>query len=136
MKRRNFVKSVIGGAFLTIIPTTLFGLFKEKPKLIIDSYGNKFWSLNNKLHRINGPACEYVNGDKCWYLNGKYHRINGPAVECTNGDKEWYLDGKRHRIDGPATEWSNGDKAWCLNGKKVTEKKVINYNITKRNRSN
>ena len=27
------------------------------------------WYLNDKLHRINGPAVEYANGDKYWFLN-------------------------------------------------------------------
>ena len=31
--------------------------------------GTKFWYLNDKLHREDGPACEYANGDKFWYLN-------------------------------------------------------------------
>ena len=57
--------------------------------------GNKFWRLNGKLHREDGPAVEYVNnGDKCWYLNGKLHREDGPAVEWDNGSKYWYLNGE------------------------------------------
>ena len=71
MKRRNFVKSVIGGAFLTIVPTTLFGFSKKRSKLKIDKEGNKRWYLNGKLHREDGPAIECVNGTKKWYLNGK-----------------------------------------------------------------
>ena len=54
--------------------------------------GNKYWILNNKLHRINGPAIEYSDGTKFWFLHGKYHRINGAAIEWTDGDKWWYLD--------------------------------------------
>ena len=34
-------------------------------------------------------------GDKYWYLNGKIHREDGPAVEFVNGTKHWYLDGKQ-----------------------------------------
>ena len=48
------------------------------------------------------------NGDKFWYLNGKLHREDGPAVECANGDKSWFLNGKLHREDGPAIERANG----------------------------
>ena len=44
--------------------------------------GTKFWYLNGKPHREDGPAVEYANGDKFWYLNGKRHREDGPAVEC------------------------------------------------------
>ena len=81
----------------------------KKSELKIDKYGNKFWYLNGKLHRINGPAFEHANGDKSWYLNGKLHRIDGPAIE-----------------------YANGDKYWCLNGKQVKEEDVIDYNITER----
>lgn len=48
---------------------------------------------------------DYANGTKFWFLNGKCHRVNGPAIEYVNGNKEWYLNGKRHRVNGPL---SNG----------------------------
>ena len=44
----------------------------------------------------------YPNGDKFWWLNGKLHREDGPAYEGANGNKSWYLNGKLHREDGPA----------------------------------
>ena len=50
----------------------------------------------------------YADGTKYWYLNGKRHREDGPAVECADGHKEWYLNGKRHREDGPAVECADG----------------------------
>ena len=65
---------------------------KNKPKLKIDKYGNKYWCLNNDFHREDGPAIEYINGDKYWLLNGQNHRIDGPAIEYVNGDKYWYLN--------------------------------------------
>ncbi|MFA5024229.1 MAG: hypothetical protein WC523_04695 [Patescibacteria group bacterium] len=34
----------------------------------------------------------YDNGDKYWHLNGRRHREDGPAVEWANGDKFWYLN--------------------------------------------
>ena len=54
--------------------------------------GSKYWFLNGKRHREDGPAVEYSNGDKVWYLNGKLHREDGPAIEYANGDKSWFLD--------------------------------------------
>ena len=36
----------------------------------------------------------YSNGTKYWYLNGKLHREDGPAVERANGNKYWYLNDK------------------------------------------
>jgi hypothetical protein len=63
----------------------------------------------------------YDNGSKFWFLDGKFHREDGPAIEYSNGGKYWYLNGKLHREDGPAIERSNGSKSWYLNGKKLTE---------------
>ena len=83
--------------------------------------GNKFWYLDGKRHRVDGPAIEYADGDKYWYLDGKCHRVDGPAVEWADGDKFWYLDGKRHRVDGPAIEYADGTKFWYLDGKFLTE---------------
>ena len=57
-------------------------------------------------------------GDRFWYLNGKYHREDGPAIEWTNGDRSWYLNGELHREDGPAVELANGGCVWYLNGKR------------------
>ena len=65
----------------------------------------------------------HANGDKFWFLNGKLHREEGPAIEYVNGDNEWYLNGKLHREEGPAVEYVNGDNEWYLNGKQLSEKK-------------
>jgi hypothetical protein len=35
------------------------------------------------------------NRTKYWYLNDKLHREDGPAVEWDNGYKSWYLNNKR-----------------------------------------
>jgi hypothetical protein len=83
--------------------------------------GDKFWYLNGKLHREDGPAVEESDGSKDWYLNDQRHREDGPAIEWANGDKSWYLNGQCHREDGPAIEWSDGDKEWWLNGECLTE---------------
>ena len=65
------------------------------------------------------------NGDRFWYLNDELHREDGPAVELNNGNKEWWLNGERHREDGPACEWNTGNKYWFLNGGELTEKKFL-----------
>ena len=63
----------------------------------------------------------YTNGNKYWHLNGKRHREDGPALERSNGNKAWYLNGELHREDGPAVERSNGTKLWFLNDEYLTE---------------
>jgi hypothetical protein len=105
----------------------------------IDNKGNKRWFVNGKLHRIDGPAIEYMSGGKewhlngilhredgpaatgvaanLWYLNDLLHREDGPAVEGSNGDKEWYSKGMLHRTDGPAIEYMSGVIEWWLDSK-------------------
>jgi hypothetical protein len=63
-----------------------------------------------------------ADGYKFWYLNGRLHREDGPAIEHANGDKEWYLNDKLHREDGPAIESADGSKFWYLNGDLVLER--------------
>jgi hypothetical protein len=63
----------------------------------------------------------YSNGSKYWYLDGKRHREDGPAFEGSGGTKSWWLNGKRHREDGPAIEWSYETKEWYLDGKELTK---------------
>ena len=91
----------------------------------VDADGNKFWYLNDKLHREDGPAIEYSAGTKFWYLDGKHHREDGPAVEYDNGTKYWYLNDKLHCKDGPAIEYFDGDKYWFLDGKEYTEQQFL-----------
>ena len=43
----------------------------KKPKCEILRNGTKYWFLNDKLHREDGPAYEHHNGSKYWYLNDK-----------------------------------------------------------------
>ena len=83
--------------------------------------GSKYWYLNGKLHREDGPAIFQANGSKQWYLNGKRHREDGPAIIRAYGRKEWYLNGELHREDGPAVIHTDGSKSWYLNGKWLTE---------------
>jgi len=36
----------------------------------VNDYGDRYWYLNGKRHREDGPAIEYSNGRRWWYLNG------------------------------------------------------------------
>jgi hypothetical protein len=41
----------------------------SNPQLEMD--GTKRWfNDNEQRHRLDGPACEYLNGDKFWYVEG------------------------------------------------------------------
>ena len=45
---------------------------KNKPKCKTYANGSKYWYLNGKLHRKDGPAIEWANGYRVWCLNGEY----------------------------------------------------------------
>ena len=45
---------------------------------------------------------EYPDGTKYWYLNGKLHRTDGPAIEYADGTKSWYLNGEVQRSEKPS----------------------------------
>jgi len=61
----------------------------------VDEYGNKRWTLNGKMHRVEGPAFENSSGFKAWYQCGKLHRIDGAAIEGIDGTKSWYVNGTK-----------------------------------------
>jgi hypothetical protein len=85
---------------------------ENKPKCITDTNGNKYWYLNDKLHREDGPAVEIADGSKRWCLNGETHREDGPAIMWADGTKKWYINGNQHRLDGPAIISSHGYNEW------------------------
>ena len=55
----------------------------------VSADGDKYWYLNGKIHREDGPAVEYADGTKCWYLNDEQLTEEGhkaktnPTVEMT-----------------------------------------------------
>ena len=85
-------------------------------EVVVDEDGTKFWYLNDKLHREDGPAYEDANGYKYWYINNKLHREDGPAVEGTDGYKEWYINGKRVT----EAEVTKNQQTIDIDGKKFT----------------
>ena len=73
-------------------------------------------------------------------ISNKLHRLEGPAIEYISGTKHWCQNDQRHRLDGPAAEFSDGSKVWAIKGKLYTEhdfKKAIKRikNNDKRNHS-
>jgi hypothetical protein len=89
-----------------------------KNGLEINEYGDKFYYLNDQLHREDGPAIEYINGFKKWCIHGQFHRTDGPAI-ITAESKKWFINGLYHRLDGPAIEWADGDKWWYYHGERI-----------------
>jgi hypothetical protein len=72
---------------------------------LVNEYVDKAWYQDGKLHRLDGPACEWAASDwaagskEWWYQEGKLHRLDGPAIEWVDGSKEWWIKGKKiHKI--------------------------------------
>ena len=85
---------------------------------------------NNQIyHRLDGPAIIHASGAKEWYVDNKRHRIGGPAVETARKNvTSWWKDGKLHREDGPAIEYEDGRKEWYLEGNEMlTKQEFDNY---------
>ena len=59
---------------------------------------------------------------KVYLVDNKTHRLDGPAVEFANGTKEYFVEGKWHRLDGPAREWPDGYNEYWINNIDVTGK--------------
>jgi hypothetical protein len=95
----------------------------------VQDNGDRYWWLNGKLHREDGPSVEYANGTREWYLNGKLHREDGPAIEYSDGSRCWYLNDNLHREDGPAVEWHTGSRQWFLNDVEYTEEEFIKKTV-------
>ena len=95
---------------------------ENEPICKIDKAGNKYWFLNGKLHREDGPAAEYNTGNKEWYINDILHREDGPAIDCKDGTKFWIRRNKLHRLDGPAAKHDDGSSYWFIHGRNVTNK--------------
>lgn len=86
----------------------------------IDETNNvcNMYKYNSLLHREDGPAL--IDKDqRRWYIHGKLHRVDGPTVEYINGKKEYWKHGKLHREDGPAITAANGVKVWMIEGENL-----------------
>jgi len=65
-----------------------------KNGLHTDKSGTKYWYLDNKLHREDGPAVEWNDGELWWYLNGGFHREDGPAIVRLDSNNVWFLNNR------------------------------------------
>jgi hypothetical protein len=82
-------------------------IIEDGIKYIVIEYenGNKFWHLNDQLHRENGPTVEYSTGDKFWFKYNKCHREDGPAIIYCSGKKEYSLNDKLYKQIRTDEEW-------------------------------
>lgn len=102
---------------------------EEQPNHYILDDGSERWELDDKLHRLDGPALLLPGGDEVWYRHGEIHRdefgdLGGPAIIRGHGTREWWKHGQKHREDGPAIEHADGREKWFLNGQELSEEAV------------
>lgn len=62
-------------------------------QIIQTDYYGTYYTLNEKLHRDDGPAIEYRSGENHYYKHGNLHRLDGPAIDSSEV-KDWYYEGK------------------------------------------
>ena len=69
------------------------------PKMTVAANGTKQWrNERGEYHRIDAPAFETVEGHKEWFIDNKLHRVDGPAIEYSfDGRKEYWIDGQHMR---------------------------------------
>jgi hypothetical protein len=48
--------------------------------------------INDMIHNPVGPARVWLDGTKEWFVNNKRHRLDGPAVVLPNGEEYYYLN--------------------------------------------
>lgn len=64
-------------------------------RLEVDNLGTRrYYNSAGQLHRLHGPAVEYLSGERWWYQNGKLHRTNGPAIISKTGVPSFWLNGE------------------------------------------
>jgi len=56
----------------------------------------KEWFVNSELHKTETSE----NGNKFWYLNDKLHREDGPAQVYTDGEERWWLNNTEYSKRG------------------------------------
>jgi len=57
-------------------------------KIVIRSGVIRFFNTKNHIHRLRGPAVQYISGTKMWLFDGKYHRLHGySCIRSVLGEK-------------------------------------------------
>jgi len=99
-------------------------MLKNYSKIKINEYSTKrYFNDKEELHRLDGPAVEYLNGSKFWHINEKSHRNIDPSEEYSDGEKRWFIINKRHRIGGL---FCSDGKLWRILGKEYTKQEYFN----------
>lgn len=66
------------------------GVVEPKPE---DGYEYRLHNQYGPLHCETGPAMVQYDWYNGWFINDKLHRVDGPAQEWVSGYKEWWYQG-------------------------------------------
>ena len=66
-----------------------------KYRIEVDNEGTRrYYNSAGQLHRVHGPAVEFLSGERQWYQNGNLHRTDGPAIISKIGAQSFWLNGE------------------------------------------
>lgn len=75
-------------------------------------YGKEYYR-DGKLHRLDGPACEYINGKKKYYIQG----IHLSEEEFSKSNPEFKVELTWHKCKYcPGFWFDEGGNAWPICG--------------------
>lgn len=81
----------------------------QRPELVhpLEDGDVYYTNSNDQLHRVGAPAVEYNDGRRWWFVNGKLHRLDGPAMEDPTGmyEEYWCINGKDMEDAGDKEKW-------------------------------
>jgi hypothetical protein len=78
----------------------------------VDEDGTEYYKTKD------GYRHEDINGFKAWYnAKGKLHRLDGPAIEYVNGSKSWWVNGEQMMSEGQF----NRRRAWMVKNNLLNE---------------
>jgi hypothetical protein len=87
------------------LPTNFTGIVERRS-------GTKFWFVNGKFHREDGPVVERADGTKYWYLNGKKY-----------SEEQWKIEVEKLRLGSGASPKCVDNEVTTCQGETATEKK-------------
>jgi len=59
----------------------------------------EYYNLSEKERQTKSYCVEYFDVTKFWYINGKRHREDGPAAIYSSGRKYWWLYGIEYSFE-------------------------------------
>lgn len=101
----------------------------NKNGLFINAQGDSEWYVNNKLHRLEGPAIIDSKGNQYWFKEGRLHREDGPAVEKIDGTQRYYMNGVEKKLSHSVTTTKTAKKTKKIKTVDETYEKKVDITL-------